>query len=41
VILNQGERREFLSCTREIPSFEKNVHALAAYTQESNIKAAF
>jgi hypothetical protein len=30
-MLNQGE----------IPSYEKNVHALAAYTQESNVKAEF
>jgi len=36
-----SRRREYLSCTRDIPSFEKNVHALAAYTQGIYAKAAF
>jgi hypothetical protein len=35
------EVEEFLSCTRESPSYKKNVHALAVYTQGSDVKAAF
>jgi hypothetical protein len=34
--MEDGE--EFLSCTREWPSYEKNVHSLAAYTQGSDVK---